>query len=113
MQQQPRLVARRRVDFVFVQLDALCPRFKSQTSNRLAISDRTCYTQIFILYACRLHNLCQRRNRPLLLSQYHYPLDIYHHSTSLDPFSVYGQADNVRSQELAFWQATPSNSARC
>jgi hypothetical protein len=40
MQQQPRLVARRRVDFVFVQLDALCPGQKSKVESPRNLSPR-------------------------------------------------------------------------
>ena len=43
MEQQPRLVARRRVDFVFVQLDALCPAQKSKVESPRSLCPRLPY----------------------------------------------------------------------
>lgn len=119
MQQQPRLVARRRVDSVFVQLDALCPGQKSKVESPRNLRPHLPYLHFafstlvgYTIYASGEIGL----SCFLGITIHKTParsLDIYPHSTSFDSFSVYGTAHNVRSQELALWQATPSNSARC
>lgn len=48
IQQQPRLVARRRVDFVFVQLDALCPGQKAKVESPRNLSPHLPYLHIAI-----------------------------------------------------------------
>ena len=84
MEQQPRLVARRssrrfRLSFNSTRsVPAKSQKVESPRTHRICILH------------CRLHYLCQRRNRPLLLSQYHYPqeqpvplisIHTLHHST--------------------------------
>ena len=94
-----------------VQLDALCPGQKSKVESprKLVVPASTLvgytiYASGEIGPSCFLNITIHKNSRSL---------DIYLHPTSLTPFSVYGAADNVRSQEFALWQATPSNSARC
>jgi hypothetical protein len=72
MQQQARLVARRRrVDFVFVQLDALCPGQKSKVESPRNLRPDLPYLH-FAFSTLVGHTIYASGEIGLLLSQYHY-----------------------------------------